>query len=101
MPALLARQFGHPVREPRVRYHVGTVVLEAGGGEALAQRVGLTGSEPVAAMEVGQRDALRRIVGMQLEREPVNLGVELDAQLLGRRLAEPAEGSYVVAPDED
>jgi len=98
---LLARELGHPVCEPRVRHYVGPVVHEPGGGEALAQRVGFTGPEAVTAMQLGQRDSLRRVVGMQLEGEPVNLGVELDAQLLGRGLAEPAEGSYVVAPDED
>jgi hypothetical protein len=38
---------------------------------------------------------------VQVEREPGDLGVELAPQPLGRHLAEPAERSDVVAPDED
>lgn len=101
MQTLLTCEFGNPVREPGVRHDVGTVVLKPGGREALAQRVGFTCAEAVAAVQLGQWNSLRGIFGVQLEGEPVNGRVELDAQLLGRRLAEPAEGSYVVTPDED
>jgi hypothetical protein len=48
-----------------------------------------------------QRDALRRILRVQVEWKPEDVGVELAPYLLGRRLAEPAERSDVVAPDDD
>jgi hypothetical protein len=38
---------------------------------------------------------------VQVEREPCDVGVELAPGLLDRRLAEPAERSDVVAPDDD
>ena len=38
---------------------------------------------------------------MEVEREPLDVGVELAPGLLGRDLAEPAERSDVVAPDDD
>jgi hypothetical protein len=38
---------------------------------------------------------------VQVEREPDDVGVELTPCLLGRHLAEPAERSDVVAPDEN
>ena len=52
-------------------------------------------------MELLEWDSLRGILGMQVEREPRDLGVELAPRLLGRYLAEPTERSDVVAPDED
>jgi DNA ligase D len=48
-----------------------------------------------------QRDAFLRIFRVQVEREPDDLGVELAPRLLGRLLAEPAERSDVLAPDDD
>jgi hypothetical protein len=38
---------------------------------------------------------------MQVEGKPEDVGVELAPGLLGRLLAEPAERSDVVAPDDD
>jgi hypothetical protein len=61
----------------------------------------LTDADPVAAMELRERDPLGRVLGVQVEREPDDLGVELAPRLLGRHLAESAERSDVVAPDED
>jgi hypothetical protein len=52
-------------------------------------------------MQLGERNALGRILGMQVEREPFDGGVELAPYPLGRNLAEPAERSDVVAPDQD
>jgi hypothetical protein len=65
------------------------------------QGVCLAGADAVAAVQLGQRDALRRVLRMQVEGEPEDVGVELAPCALGRLLAEPAEGSDVVAPDDD
>jgi hypothetical protein len=99
--AAFARELGEAEREPRVRNDLRTVVLEARVAEPRVQRVVGARADAVAAVQVGQRDAFRRILGMQVEREPENLGVELAPCLLGRLLAEPAERSDVVAPDDD
>ena len=47
------------------------------------------------------RDALRRVLGMEIEGEPDDLGAEPAPQPVGRWLADTAERSDVVAPDED
>jgi hypothetical protein len=73
--ALLARQFCHPKRKLRIRDDLRPVVLEAGGRKPLAERVLI--AKAVASMEVRQRDALGRVLRMQVEWEPQNLGVEL------------------------
>jgi len=52
-------------------------------------------------VELGERDPVGRVLGMEVERKPENVGVELAPCLLGRDLAEPAERSDVVAPDDD
>ena len=52
-------------------------------------------------MELGERDASGWVLRVQVEGKPEDLSVELAPQLLGNRLAEPAEGSDVVAPDDD
>jgi hypothetical protein len=97
----LTRELGHAQREPRVRDDLRAVVIEPGGSEPIAQRVTLADADPVAAMQLRERDPLGRVLGVQVEREPDDVGVELAPCLLGRYLAEPAEGSDVVAPDED
>jgi hypothetical protein len=65
------------------------------------QRIGLARADAVAAMERRERNALGRILRVQVEGEPDDVGVELTPCLLGRDLAEPAERSDVVAPDDD
>jgi hypothetical protein len=65
------------------------------------QWVGGAGAEPVAAMKLLKRDSFRRVLRMQVEGEPQDLGVELAPCPLSRLLAEPAERSDVVAPDDD
>jgi len=52
-------------------------------------------------MQLGERNPLRRVLRMKVERKPDEIGVELAPRLLGRPLAEPAERSDVVAPDDD
>jgi hypothetical protein len=97
----LTRQLGQAERQPRVRDDVRAVVREPGRGEPLAQRIGLAGADAVPAMQVRQQDPPGRVLGVQVEREPGELGVELAPYLLGRDLAEPAERSDVIAPDQD
>ena len=98
---MLPRELRQTQGEPRVRDDVRPVVREADRLEAVAQRVGLSGPEAVAAMELRERDPLVRILGMEVEWEPRDFGVELAPCLLGCDLAEPAERSDVVAPDDD
>lgn len=52
-------------------------------------------------MQLREWNPLRGILGVQVKREPRDLGVELAPCLLGRYLAEPTERSDVVAPDND
>ena len=52
-------------------------------------------------MQLLEGDAFARVLRVQVEREPGDLGVELAPQLLGRCLAEPTERSDVVAPDDE
>jgi hypothetical protein len=99
--ALLARELGHAEREARVRDDRRPVVGETGSLESLAHRILLADADAVAAMQVCERNPLRRILRMEIEGEPADLGAELAPCLLGRHLAEPAEGSDVVAPDVD
>jgi hypothetical protein len=87
--------------EPRVRDDQRPVVLEACRRKALAERIVLTDTDAVAAMQLRERDALGRVLRVEVERQPDDVGVELAPSLLGRYLAEPAEGSDVVAPDDD
>jgi hypothetical protein len=98
---LLPRELGQAQGELRVRDDLRPVVDEPGRGEAPVQRVALADPDPVPAMQLRKGNALRRILRMEVEREPCDLGAELAPCLLGRDLAEPAERSDVVAPDED
>jgi hypothetical protein len=99
--AAFAREFRQPQRKARVRDDLRTVVREPRGGEPADQRVAVAGVEPVAAMKLRERDPFRRVFRVEVERQPDDVGVELAPCLLGRDLAEPAERSDVVAPDED
>jgi len=56
---------------------------------------------PVAALEVGSRQAVLRILGMEEERQPLDLRAEPALEPLGPRKADVAERSGVVAPDGD
>jgi hypothetical protein len=96
--AALARQLGHAQRSHRVRDDVGRrVVEEALFGKPVAQP--FVERRPVAGVQLLARDPVLRILGMEVEREPGDLGAEPARDPLGRRLAEPAERSDVVRPD--
>ena len=55
----------------------------------------------VATVELCPGNALRRVLGVEIEGEPLDLGAEPALEPLGRPLAEAAEGSDVVRPDDD
>ncbi len=55
----------------------------------------------VARQQVRAGDALGRVLGMQVEREPFDDGAKPALEPLGPALADAAEGSDVVRPDED
>jgi hypothetical protein len=98
---VLARELGQTESEPRVRHDLGAVVLEACLREACAQRIRVADADPVPAVQLLQGDSLRRVLRMEVEGKPEELGVELAPYLLGRDLAEPAERSDVVRPDDE
>jgi hypothetical protein len=97
--AALASQLGHPECKLRVRDDLRPLVVETRGRKTLAKRVLI--SKTITSMKLRERDAFGRVFRVQVEREPYDVGVELAPQLLGDGLAEPAEGSDVVAPDDD
>jgi hypothetical protein len=74
---LSARELGEPKRRLRVRHDLRAVVLEPGRLEARPQRIRFTDADPIPPVQVLERESLGRILGMQVEREPVDVGVEL------------------------
>jgi hypothetical protein len=55
----------------------------------------------VAPVELGSRDALGRVLRVEVEGQPVDLSAEPALEPLSRALAEATEGSDVVRPDDD
>jgi hypothetical protein len=96
----LARELGHAERAHRVRHDVRRRVVDQPFlGEPLAQPVVERRSVPREELLAG--NPLGRVLGMQVEWEPRDLGAEPARDPLGRRLAEPAERSDEVRPDVD
>jgi hypothetical protein len=56
---------------------------------------------PVAPDQFGASYAVRWIFRVQVERQPLDRGAEPAREPLGRPLADAAEGSDVVRPDQD
>jgi hypothetical protein len=98
---LVAGELGEPERELRIRDDLVPVVPEPRLLEAGAQRILVARADPVAAVQIREANAFGRVLRMQIEGKPDDVGVELAPCLLDRYLAEPAERSDVVAPDED
>jgi len=73
--AEITRQLRHTQRELRVRDDLGSVVHEAGRRKALAQWIVIP--EPVAAMKLVKGNPFGRVLGVQVEGKPQDLGVEL------------------------
>jgi hypothetical protein len=97
---LRSSELGQAESRARVRHHLGRRVVEKSLPlecrlEALVEALA------VAPVEVGPRNALRRVLGVEVEGEPVDLGAEPTLEPLSRALAEAAEGSDVVRPDDD
>jgi hypothetical protein len=55
----------------------------------------------VAGVKPRAGDALGRVLGMEVEREPGHVGAEPVREPLGRGLAEAAERSDGIRPDKD
>jgi hypothetical protein len=96
----LARKLAQAQRAHRVRDNPGgRVVGEPGRGERSFQTVVV--ALPVAGVELGSRDPLRRVLRVEVEREPGYMGAEPVREPLSRWLAEPAKRSDVVRPDQN
>jgi len=93
------RELGHLERVAGVREGIRWVEREPGGLDDLL-RVPVDAG-PVALLERGARNPFGRVLRVEIEREPLDLGAEPALQPLGPREADVAEGSGVVAPDED
>jgi hypothetical protein len=98
--AAVARELGQPEREPGVRDDVRRrVVREPEGLEPRLQPV--AEAVAVARVQLRSRNPFRRILRVEVEREPRRRRAEPVAEPLGRRLADAAERSDVVRPDQD
>ena len=73
--AALARQLGHPQGELCVRNDLRSVVHEASSRKLLAEWVIVP--EAIASMKLGQPNAFGRVLRVQVEGKPQDLGVEL------------------------
>ena len=95
-----SRQLGEAERRARVRHHLGRRIVEEPlpferRFEALVEAL------TVAPVELGSRDALGRVLRVEVEGQPVDLSAEPALEPLSRALAEATEGSDVVRPDDD
>jgi hypothetical protein len=72
-----ACELGEAQREPCIGDDRRPVVLKARLGEPRVQRIVLADADAVVPMELGQRNPCRRILRVQVERKPGDLGVEL------------------------
>jgi hypothetical protein len=98
--AAIARELGHLQGFARVRDDVRRRVV---GPARLLDELpnALVEVRAVAGVQLGPRNALRRIFGMEIEGKPFDRGAEPALQPLGPLEADVAERSGVVAPDED
>ena len=71
----LTSELRHAERELRVRNDLRPVVLQAYRRKPLAKRVLIP--DAVAPMKLGESDAFWRVLGVQIERQPQDVGVEL------------------------
>ena len=91
---------GQAERRTRVRHHLGRRVV----AESLPLERRFEASVEtlaVAPVELCPGNALGRVLRVQVEGKPVDLGAEPALEPLGRALAEATEGSDVVRPDDD
>jgi hypothetical protein len=83
-----------------VRHDVGWRIVDEAFAREPALNV-LVESVAVAAQKLRPWDALRRVLGVKVERQPLDLGAEPALEPLGRPLADATERSDVVGPDQD
>jgi hypothetical protein len=98
--APLAREFGEHQRATRVRHLVERLcVWEPGSLKHHSQAIGKL--RAVAALKLGTRDALWRVLGVQIKRSPLDPRAEPALKPRRPLKADVAERSYVVAPGGD
>ncbi len=97
---LRAGQLREAKRRPRVRYDLRRRVVDEVVPLERALQVAVE-PFPVTAEQVGAGNATRRVLGMQVEGQPLDGGAEPARKPLGRSLADTAERSDVVRPDHE
>jgi hypothetical protein len=100
VPALRARELGQAEGGMRVRHDLGRRVVDEPFTFERQLEVSVE-SLPVPPDEVRARDAFRWVLGVKVEGQPLDLGVEPALEPLGRALTDAAERSDVVGPDQD
>ena len=100
MSTLRPRQLGQPERRVRIRHNLGRRVVDK--PIALERELEVPVElDAVPLQELGAGDALGRILGVEIEGQPLDGGAEPALEPLGRPLADATEGSDVVRPDQD
>ena len=94
----VTRELGDLERLARVRDHPAAVVRQAGGLDAARVCSWIPGPYRSASRS---RNALGRVLGVEVEGEPLDAGAEPALQPAGPLEADEAERSDVVAPDGD
>jgi hypothetical protein len=97
--ATVACQLGQAQGRPGVRDRLRYVEVELVSREELAQEVVVV--RAVAASQLVARNSPGRVLRVEVEGEPGDSGAVPVPQPLGQSLADAAERSDVVAPDED
>ena len=93
--ATFTRELGHTKRAQRVRDDLGRrVVDKTRSGKALPKS--LMEAFAIARMQLRAENALGRILGVKIERQPGHVRAEPAREPLGRRLAEAGERSDVI-----
>jgi len=93
-------ELGYPQRAARVRHGVRRwSIFQPRGGERLSQPV--VERVAVARVQLVAGNPLERVLRMQVERQPGDLGAVPALEPVGRGLADPAERSDVVREDEN
>ena len=84
----------------RVRHDVGRRIVDQAVAVEPALEVLVEGNA-VPLQQLGARDTLRRVLGVQIEGQPLDHGVEPTLEPLSRPLADAAKRSDVVRPDQN
>jgi hypothetical protein len=97
--ALGTRQLGHAQRRTRVRHYIRRWVVDETSASKSQFDLPVE-ALPVASKEVGSQNPLGWILRVQIKGEPLDLSAEPALKPLGRTLADTAERSDVIRPDQ-